>query len=55
MLVHWPEGLFSMESTLEFDLLVLFLLTFFLIYGSGKLSVDFALDRRRQASISTEK
>lgn len=48
MLVHWPKGLFSMESTLEFALLVLFLLTFFLIYGSGKISVDYALEQRRR-------
>lgn len=48
MLVHLPEGLFSLESTLEFDLLVLFLLTFFLIYGSGKISVDYALEKRRK-------
>lgn len=47
MFVHWPAGLFSSEQSLEFTMLVLFLLVFFLIYGSGRISVDYLLSQRR--------
>jgi len=50
MFVHWSEGLFSAEQTLEFTMLVLFLLTFFVIYGSGRLSVDYVLEQRSRQS-----
>jgi putative oxidoreductase len=52
MFVHWAEGLFSAEQTLEFTLLVLFLLTFFVVYGSGRLSVDYVLEKRSRLSKS---
>lgn len=46
--VHWQQGLFASEQSLEFTLLVLFLLVIFSIYGWGRLSVDFALEKRRK-------
>lgn len=39
-LVHLPEGLFTRGQTLEFALLVLFLLSIFVLSGSGPLSLD---------------
>jgi putative oxidoreductase len=38
--VHLREGLFSRGQTLEFTLLVLFLLVVYAVCGSGRLSVD---------------
>lgn len=46
-LVHMQQGLFSREQSLEFVILVLFLLLIFCIYGGGRLSVDYYLEKRR--------
>jgi uncharacterized membrane protein YphA (DoxX/SURF4 family) len=46
--VHWGQGLFSQEQALEFEMLVLFLLVFFSVYGSGRVSVDYAIMKRRR-------
>ena len=46
LFVAWPQGVFSMTETLEFTVLVLFLLIFFTIYGSGRISVDTVLARK---------
>lgn len=48
--VNWEKGLFSMEQTLEFTMLVFFLLVVFAIYGSGRLSADFLIDKRRRGN-----
>ena len=46
LFVHRQEGLFTAAQTLEFTLLVLFLLVVFSISGSGRLSLDAYLGRR---------
>jgi uncharacterized membrane protein YphA (DoxX/SURF4 family) len=38
--VNLPKGILSFNSEMELSILVLFLLVFFLIEGSGPLSVD---------------
>jgi uncharacterized membrane protein YphA (DoxX/SURF4 family) len=43
--VHGREGLFTAGQTLEFALLVLFMLCVFVIAGSGRVSVDHYLAR----------
>jgi putative oxidoreductase len=50
LFVHSKEGLFSFEQTLEFAMLVLFLLVIFCVYGGGRLSVDSLLDKRNRTS-----
>jgi putative oxidoreductase len=45
-LVHFQQGLFTKEQSLEFVILVLVLLITFVIYGSGRLSVDYVLESR---------
>ncbi len=45
--VHFDQGLFSKEQSLEFAILVFVLLLTFTIYGSGRLSVDYLLMHRR--------
>ena len=45
--VHWQQGLFSRSESLEFVILLLFLMIFFVIYGGGRLSVDEVLARRK--------
>jgi putative oxidoreductase len=49
LFIHIKEGLFSQAQTLEFALLVLFLLVLYVIGGSGRWSVD-AYFGRREAS-----
>lgn len=49
LFVSGPQGLFAAEQSLEFTLLVLFLLIIFAIYGPGRISVDSLLARRRIA------
>jgi putative oxidoreductase len=49
LFVHLPEGLFTRGQTLEFALLVFFLLALFAVYGGGPLSVDAYYKRRRTA------
>ena len=44
--VHFREGLFASQN-LEFALLVLFLLVLTTVHGGGRLSADWALERRR--------
>lgn len=46
--VHWQQGLFSREQNLEFVILVLFLLLVFVVYGSGRLSIDHLIETRGQ-------
>jgi uncharacterized membrane protein YphA (DoxX/SURF4 family) len=46
-LVHLPEGLFTRGQTLEFALLVLFLLGLFTLAGGGPLSLDRYFERKR--------
>jgi putative oxidoreductase len=45
--VHMQQGLFSRQQDLEFVILVLFLLLMFAVYGGGRLSVDYVLEKRR--------
>lgn len=45
--VHMQQGLFTREQSLEFVILVLFLLLIFSVYGGGRLSVDYYLEKRR--------
>jgi uncharacterized membrane protein YphA (DoxX/SURF4 family) len=42
--VHFQQGLFSKEQSLEFVILILVLLITFVIYGGGRLSVDYVLE-----------
>ncbi|HMJ11644.1 MAG TPA: DoxX family protein [Polyangiaceae bacterium] len=46
-LVHLPQGLFTRGQTLEFALLVLFLLALFMLSGGGPLSLDRYFERKR--------
>jgi uncharacterized membrane protein YphA (DoxX/SURF4 family) len=46
-LVNIQHGFFSIHSELEFSILVLLLLLFFLFYGSGPLSVDDYMKRNK--------
>jgi putative oxidoreductase len=46
--VHLPEGLFTRGQTLEFALLVLFLLSVFMLAGGGPLSLDRYFERKRE-------
>ncbi|MCA9508547.1 MAG: DoxX family protein [Myxococcales bacterium] len=50
--VHMQQGLFSKEQSLEFVILVLFLLLIFSVYGGGRLSVDYYLEKRKKRKIS---
>lgn len=47
-LIHLKEGLFAKDQSLEFSALVLFLLCLVTAYGSGTLSIDYYLDKKRQ-------
>ncbi len=49
LFVSGPKGLFAMEQTLEFTLLVLFMLIFFAVYGAGRISVDAILAKRQRS------
>jgi putative oxidoreductase len=44
--VHFRQGLFTKEQSLEFVILVLFLLLVFVVYGGGRLSVDYFMAQR---------
>lgn len=46
-LVHWQDGLLSANQSLEFSVLVLFLLALVLVFGGGRWSMD---ARRRRAA-----
>lgn len=45
--VHFQQGLFSREQSLELVMLTLFLLLVFVGYGGGRFSVDHILEKRR--------
>ncbi len=45
--IDYHKGLFALNSELIYSVLVLGLLIFYLIYGSGKFSVDFLLSKTR--------
>lgn len=45
--VHFQQGLFSREQSLELVMLTLFLLLVFIGYGGGRFSVDYILEKRR--------
>jgi uncharacterized membrane protein YphA (DoxX/SURF4 family) len=47
-LVHLPQGMFTRGQTLEFALLVLFLLGVFMLAGGGPLSLDRYFERKRE-------
>jgi uncharacterized membrane protein YphA (DoxX/SURF4 family) len=47
-LIHLKEGLFAKDQSLEFSALILFLLCLVTAYGSGTLSLDYYLDKKRQ-------
>lgn len=46
--VHLQQGLFTKEQNLEFVILVLLLLLVFSVYGGGRLSIDYVIERRTQ-------
>lgn len=45
--VHFQQGLFTKEQNLEFVLLVLVLLLTFVVYGGGRLSLDYVIEQRQ--------
>ena len=47
LFVHLPQGLFTRGQTLEFALLVMFLLVVFMLAGGGPLSLDRYFERKR--------
>jgi uncharacterized membrane protein YphA (DoxX/SURF4 family) len=49
--VHLKEGLFTPSGTLEFALLVLFLLCLVAVVGAGRLSIDWAFSEKRHQSM----
>jgi len=51
-LVHWNEGLFQPQQTLELALLVLFILVLLTVAGGGRWSVDEHL-KKQEAAIPT--
>ena len=48
--VHLQQGLFTKEQSLEFVILVLLLLLVFVVYGGGRLSVDYAIEKKISSS-----
>jgi uncharacterized membrane protein YphA (DoxX/SURF4 family) len=52
-LVHWSGGFFNVATDLRFSTLVLFLLLMFVWHGSGALSIDAWLARRKPAMLGT--
>jgi putative oxidoreductase len=46
--VHFQQGLFTKEQNLELVILVFFLLLVFVVYGGGRLSVDYVLERHHK-------
>jgi putative oxidoreductase len=51
LFVHLKDGLFTTNQTLEFALLVLFLLVLIAIGGAGRLSIDWAFSNRRHREV----
>jgi uncharacterized membrane protein YphA (DoxX/SURF4 family) len=52
--VHLKAGLFTEQQTLEFTLLVLFLLSLITVVGAGRLSIDWAFAEKRMRNRMTE-
>ena len=48
LFVHLKDGFFTANQTLEFALLVLFLLSIIAVVGAGRLSIDWVFDERHQ-------
>lgn len=46
--INYHQGLFALNSDLIYSILILGLLIFFLIYGSGKFSVDYLLNKSKE-------
>jgi len=46
--IDYHQGLFALNSDLIYSILILGLLIFFLIYGSGKFSVDYMLSKSKE-------
>ena len=46
--IDFHKGLFALNSELIYSILILGLLLFFLIYGSGKFSVDYLLSNSKE-------
>jgi uncharacterized membrane protein YphA (DoxX/SURF4 family) len=47
--INYHQGLFALNSELIYSILILGLLIFFLIYGSGKFSVDYILSKSKES------
>jgi len=47
--INAPRGIYAVGSELEYSILVLLLLLFFLIYGSGPLSADDMIKRNSKS------
>ena len=47
--INASKGFFSIDSELGFSILILFLLLFFLAYGSGPLSIDAYMKRHKNS------
>ncbi len=48
--VHFRQGLFTKSQDLEYVILVFFLLLVFVVYGGGRLSVDYMIEKRNRLS-----
>lgn len=46
--INYHQGLFALNSDLGYSILILFLLLFFLFYGSGTFSIDFLLNNKNE-------
>lgn len=49
--VHLQQGLFSKSQDLEYVILVFILLLVFAIYGGGRLSIDYTIERKLNNSL----
>ncbi len=50
LFVHLGEGLFTKAATLEFTILLLFLLVLIVVNGAGRLSIDHFMSKKVHAS-----
>lgn len=46
--IDYHKGLFALNSELIFSVLILGLLIFYLVYGSGKMSIDYLLTKTKE-------
>ncbi len=46
--INYHQGLFAINSDLGYLLMILFLLIFFLVYGSGPISIDYLLSKQKE-------